>query len=148
MSLVTIIDPLSYLEGTPEILYNLVQRVANGGKESDFNELEIKTVRAIQNRDSLTREEMTAMSDILKDIYPEILRTGKYLNIINDLIVEANQKIYEPDVDKEVALRQIFKEGVDKINDSLDEQREIAAEREFNEMTYNMGFYDGLHHKT
>jgi hypothetical protein len=142
MSSVTIIDPLSYLGDTPEILYKLVMNIANNGKESDFNELELKTLRAIQNRDCLTKEEMTAMSSILKDVYRiEIFITGKYLDGINDLLVEANQRIYEPEVDKEIILKQIFREGVEKINDSLDEQRKIATEREYHKKTPDMFGY-------
>lgn len=110
-----IIGPVGYLGNTPSELYGLMEKLAEEGSEENFNELERKTIQAIEARNGLSNEEMDALSDTLKDDRYEIIRTGKYLDPIYALIQKANESVYGNEFseeDRREMLSLIFIEGL------------------------------------
>ena len=125
-----IIGSLGYVGETNERLFELANAVAERGNSEDYSLLKEELKQAIGARNGLSEEEIKIVSEILSGTHYEEVRTGSYLDKLNELICFADGEL-ENSVRKQEALRGIFRQNLPHLQNHFEM---LHREEEFKDL--------------
>ena len=111
-----IIGSLGYVGETKERLFELANAVAERGNSEDYALLKEELKQAIGARNGLSEEEIKIVSEILSGTHYEEVRTGSYLDKLNELICFADGEL-ENSVRKQEILMGVFRHNLTHLQD-------------------------------